>query len=133
MGTELLDDNNEQEQEVYQDLDEKLKDINLKIVAEIVNDDYFFIEKETRMLTYKLDEIKIGKYKGEFLKYHNWSNQFLTYTDGLDDVTKRAYLIDALEDKAKEFVKDLIDSEADYEELWNKSKKYFGNKKIHTR
>ena len=38
-------------------------------------------------------------------------------------------MIDTLEDKAKEFVKDLIDSEADYEEIWNKLKRYFENKR----
>ena len=65
MKTELLNDYDEQEQEVYQDFDEKLRDINLKIVAEIANDDYFLVEKETRMLTYKLDKIQISKYKGE--------------------------------------------------------------------
>ena len=48
--------------------------------------------------------MKISKYTGEFAHFHNWSSQFLTYTDGLVDVTKRAYLVDALEDKAKEFV-----------------------------
>ena len=129
MKEDLTEDKNEQEIEAYDNLEENLMDINLKIVAEIANDEYYLVEKTTRRLTHKLEKMKISKYKGEFLKYHNWSNQFLTYTDGLDDVTKRAYLIDALEDKAKEFVKDLIDSEADYEELWNKLKRYFGNKK----
>ena len=39
-------------------------------------------------------------------------------------------MIDALEDKAKEFVSDLIESEAKYEEIWNKLKQYFGNKRF---
>ena len=53
----------------------------------------------------------------------------MTYTDGLDNATKRAYLVDALEDKAKEFVGDLIQSEADFDELWKRLKGYYGNKK----
>ena len=44
-------------------------------------------------------------------------------------MAKRAYLVDALVDKAKEFVGDLIQSEADFNELWRRLTRYFGNKR----
>ena len=120
---------NEEEIDAYDILEEKLMDINLKIVGEIANDEYYLVEKTTRKLTHKLEKMKISKYTGEFSHFHNWSSQFLTYTDGLDDVTKRAYLVDALEGKAEEFVGDLIESEAEFDELWKRLKGYFGNKR----
>ena len=99
MKEDLTEDKNEQE--AYDKLEEKLMDINLKIVAEIANDEYYLVEKTTRKLTHKLEKMKISKNRGEFAQFHNWSSQFLTYTDGVDDITKRAYLIDALEGKAQ--------------------------------
>ena len=129
MKEDLTEDKNEQEIEAYDNLEENLMDINLKIVAEIANDEYYLVEKTTRRLTHKLEKMKISKYRGEFAQFHNWSSQFLTYTDGLDDITKRAYLIDALEGKAQEFIGDLVESEAEYDEFWKRIKGYFGNKR----
>ena len=71
--------------------------------------------------------MKINKYLGDFAHLHNWISQFLIYTEELDDVTKRAYLVDALGDKAEEFVGDLIQSEADFEKLWKRLKGYVEN------
>ena len=101
MKSDLLEDYNEKEIEAYEDLDEKIRDAALKIVSEISRDDYYLVEKTKRILTHKLEKMKISKYRGEFSEFHNWSNQFLTFTDGLDNITKRVYLIDTLEGKAK--------------------------------
>ena len=62
--------------------------------------------------------MKINKFSGNFNEFQNWASQFLTYTDSLDKITKRAYLVDALEGKALKFVGDLIQSESDFDELW---------------
>ena len=85
MKSDLLEDYNEQEVEAYEDLDEKIRDAALKIVSEISRDDYYLDQRTKRLLGYKLEKINISKYREEFSEFHNWSSQFLTYTDGLDN------------------------------------------------
>ena len=70
---------------------------------------------------------KINKYLGDFAHLHIWLNQFLTDTESLDDVTKRSYLVEALGDKAEEFIGDLAQSEADFEKIWKRLERYLEN------
>ena len=66
MKEDLTEDKNEQEIEAYDNLEENLMDINLKIVAEIANDEYYLVEKTTRRLTHKLEKMKISKIRENF-------------------------------------------------------------------
>ena len=51
----------------------------------------------------------------------------MTYTERLDDVIKRACLVEASGDKAEEFIGDLTQSEADFEKLWKRLERYLEN------
>ena len=61
MKDELNADKNENEINAYDTLEEKLMDIDLKIVAEIANDEYYLVEKTARKFTHKLEKMKISK------------------------------------------------------------------------
>ena len=118
----------EDEQEEITQLQEAAQKLLLKITTTILDAEELLRDaKKPMMATGKLTKIEIPKFYGDYLQYRTWQVKFLLVTSGCDEPTMRIYLIEALKDKAYEYVEDLIIQNASLEKILEQLETHFGN------
>ena len=75
------------------------------------------------------EKMKLPPYKGGFVEFRTFANQFKTFCEGLGEAQKKFQLVNALEGKARDHVQGLIDEDRNFKTIWDELESEFGDEK----
>ena len=77
----------------------------------------------------RLEKIKIPVFSGDLTRYQAWKDDFLSLTANVDPAALKAYLVNHLSGKAREWIQESVDMNHSYEQILKQLDAHFGDPK----